>query len=59
MRIIQVGKKVEKFNINKNSILLKKEDLYAIYEYALDKMIGFILPTDLIIISNWQVTHRL
>ena len=42
-----------------NSILLKKEDLYAILEYAPNKMIGFILPTDLIVIKNWNVVHRI
>ena len=36
-----------------NSILLKREDLYAILEYSPGKMIGFILPTDLLVIEDW------
>ena len=46
-------------DVEKNSILLKREDLYAILEYLPSKMVGFILPTDLLLIDDWVVKYRI
>ena len=46
-------------DVEKNSILLKREDLYAILEYLPGKMVGFILPTDLLLIEDWVVKYRI
>ena len=53
------GRTLVKWNIRNHSILLKKEDLYGVLEYSLNKLIGFVLPTDLVVIENWQVIHRI
>ena len=42
-------------NSLKNSIVLKHETIHKVFEYAQDKMIVHVAPTDLIFIENWTV----
>ena len=38
---------------------MKKEDVYAVLEYALNRLLAFIQPTDLLVIDSWQVVYRI
>ena len=53
------GKTLVNWNLKNQSILLKKEDVYAVLEYALNRLLAFIQPTDLLVIDSWQVAHRI
>ena len=53
----EVDLTIELGNNGDNAMLLKKEQVTAIYEFAVNRLIMSIAPRDLLITHNWQVAH--
>ena len=46
-------------DLQSNSIYLINENIHSVLEYAINKMIVHVAPTDILTVHNWQVVHIL
>ena len=48
---------IELGSTNDSAMVLKNEQVLALYEYAVNKLIMHLAPSELLIAHKWQVVH--